>query len=165
MAALTAGATAPDFKLKAIDGSIFSLHQALQEGPVVAAFFKVSCPVCQYSFPFFERLYKLHQQQKLSFVGISQDNARDSTAFLKQYGVTFPVLLDDPSSYAVSSSYGLTNVPSLFLIGEDGKIEISMVGWIKKDVEAVNAKLAGKKHISPIALFKPADDVSDFRAG
>ncbi len=52
MAALTAGAKAPDFELKAMDGKRFVLREELARGPVVLAFFKVSCPVCQYAFPF-----------------------------------------------------------------------------------------------------------------
>src|ERR1035441_10668167 len=58
MAALTAGTKAPDFSLPAMDGSKFSLQEALQHGPVLAAFFKISCPVCQYAFPYFEPPYK-----------------------------------------------------------------------------------------------------------
>ena len=41
--ALTAGTSAPDFKLQTMDGKQFSLREALTHGPVVAAFFKISC--------------------------------------------------------------------------------------------------------------------------
>jgi len=51
---------------------------------------------------------------------------------MKQFGVTFPVLLDDTRTYPVSNEYGLTNVPSVFWIAEDGEIEISSVGWGSK---------------------------------
>jgi hypothetical protein len=44
MAALTAGAKAPDFELKAMDGKRFVLRDELIHGPIVLAFFKVSCP-------------------------------------------------------------------------------------------------------------------------
>src|SRR5512143_3263187 len=142
MAALTAGTKAPDFSLTAVDGKKFHLQEALQHGPVVAAFFKVSCPVCQYAFPFLERVHKAHGRQKVSIVGISQDDQRNTDAFLKEYGVTFPTLLDDPKGYAVSNAYGLTNVPTWFLIGQDGEIEISSVGWVKKDIEDLSRKLA-----------------------
>jgi peroxiredoxin len=165
MAALTAGTKAPDFSLSAVDGSKFSLQQALQQGPVVAAFFKVSCPVCQYAFPFFERLHKAYGNQKATVVGISQDNARDTAAFLKEHGVTFRTLLDNPNGYAVSNAYGLTNVPTLFLIGQDGMIEISSVGWVKQEVEEVSAKLASAQQTGPCPLFKAEEDVRDFRAG
>lgn len=165
MAALTAGTKAPDFSLPAVDGSKFSLQDALQRGPVVAAFFKVSCPVCQYAFPYFERLHKAYGGQKVTIVGVSQDNQRDTAAFLKEYGVTFRTLLDDPNGYAVSNAYGLTNVPTWFLIGQDGTIEISSVGWVKQEVEDVGRKLALAQQTPPRPLFQAGEEVSDFRAG
>ena len=59
---------------------------------MLAAFFKVSCPVCQYAFPYLERIHKAHGDKKITIVGISQDNQRDTAAFLKEYGVTFQTL-------------------------------------------------------------------------
>ena len=165
MAALTAGTKAPDISLAAVDGKTFSLQDALQKGPVLAAFFKVSCPVCQYAFPYLDRLHKAHGDHNVTVVGISQDDKRNTVAFLKEYGVTFPTLLDNPNSYAVSNAYGLTNVPTWFLIGPDGEIEISSVGWVKQEMEDVNRKLANFQKTPLPPLFKPGEDVRDFRAG
>lgn len=170
MTALPAGTKAPVFSLPAVsllanDGGKFSLQAALQQGPVLAAFFKVSCPVCQYTFPYLERIHKAHGDKKISIVGISQDNQRDTAAFLKEYGVTFCTLLDDPNGYAVSNAYGLTNVPTIFLIGQDGQIEISSVGWVKQEVEDIHRKLAAAQQTPPLAIFRPGEDIRDFRAG
>ena len=44
MAALTAGSKAPEFELKAMDGSRFVLRDELARGPLVLAFLKASCP-------------------------------------------------------------------------------------------------------------------------
>ncbi len=165
MAALQPGTKAPDISLAALDGTTFSLQDALKKGPVVAAFFKVSCPVCQYAFPYFERVYKAHAGESVTFVAISQDDRPNTTSFLKQYGVTFSTLLDDPKGYAVSNAYGLTNVPTLFLIGQDGEIEISSVGWVRKDVEDLHRRLAELQKTPPPQLFKPGEEVRDFRAG
>jgi peroxiredoxin len=165
MAALMAGTQAPEIVLSILDGGTFSLQDALERGPVLAAFFKVSCPVCQYAFPFLERLHKAYGNKRITIVGISQDNPRDTTSFLKEFGVTFPVLLDDPGTYAVSNAYGLTNVPSMFLIGQDGEIEITSVGWVKQELEALNRRLAEAQKASPAPLFKSREDVADFRAG
>ena len=63
MVTLTAGKTAPDFSLKTLDGKDFSLKSALAQGPVVLAFFKVSCPTCQYAFPYFERLFQSYKNK------------------------------------------------------------------------------------------------------
>jgi peroxiredoxin len=165
MAALTAGTQAPEISLPALEGSKFSLQAALNQGPVLAAFFKVSCPVCQYAFPYLERLHKAYGNQKITIVGISQNNPRDTAAFLKEYGVTFPTLLDDPNGYPVSNAYGLTNVPTWFLIDPDGEIEISSVGWVKQELEDLNRKLAEAQQISLRPLFQPGEDVSDYRPG
>jgi peroxiredoxin len=173
MAALPVGTKAPDFSLPSLvgkdgvdkDSDKFSLQAALERGPVLAAFFKVSCPTCQYTFPYLERIHKVHGDKKITVVGISQNNKQDTAAFLKEYGVTFPTLLDDPNGYAVSNAYGLTNVPSLFLIGQDGKIEITSVGWVKPEVEDINRKLAAAQQTQPVPIFKPGEDVRDFRAG
>jgi len=165
MAALTAATKAPDFSLTGINGKKFNLQDALKQGLVVAAFFKVSCPVCQYAFPFLERVHKAHGNQKVTIVGISQDDKRNNEALLKEYGVTFPTLLDDPNGYAVSNGYGMTNVPTWFLIGQDGEIEISSVGWVKKDIEDLNRKLSEAQKTPPPQLFTPGEDIRDFRAG
>ena len=165
MAALPAGKKAPDFSLTAVDGQKISLQEALQQGPAIAAFFKVSCPVCQYSFPLFERLHKAYGSQKIAMVAISQDDAKNTAAFLKEYGVTFPALIDDPAGYVASNAYGLTNVPTWFLIGQNGEIEISSVGWVRADVEELNRRLAEANHTRPRPLFRPGEDVRDSRPG
>jgi peroxiredoxin len=165
MTALTAGASAPDFKLQTMDGKPFSLRDALSRGPVVAAFFKVSCPVCQYAFPFLERIYKAHGGKNVSIVGISQNDKKDTAAFAKEYGVTFPILLDDTNTYPVSNAYGLTNVPTVFWIAQDGEIEISTVGWERKEIEQINRKSAEINGGGAKAVFHPGEVVADFRAG
>jgi peroxiredoxin len=165
MAALTAGAKAPDFELKAIDGKRFVLRDERASGPVVLAFLKVSCPTCQYAFPFIERLERAYGRKAVRVIGISQDGAKDTGAFAKEFGVTFPVLLDEPENYPVSNAYGLTNVPSIFWIAQDGEIELSSVGWVKADFEAFARKMAESAKTAPAILFKPGEDVRDFRAG
>jgi peroxiredoxin len=165
MAALAAGTKAPGFELKTMDGKRFSLNHELARGPVVLAFFKVSCPTCQYAFPFLERLHKAYGQKGVALVGVSQNDARDTAAFVKEFGVTFPVLLDDTRSYPASNAYGLTNVPTLFWVAPDGEIAISSVGWVKADFDQINRKMAEAGKAAPAAVFKPGEDVRDFRAG
>jgi len=165
MAALTVGKQAPEFNLKTLDGKQFSLSEALARGPVGLAFFKVSCPVCQYAFPYLERLHKAYRQKGFTLVGVSQNDAKETAAFNKEFGVTFPVLLDDTRTYPVSNAYGLTNVPTLFWIAPDGEIEISSVGWLKADFESVNRRMAEAGKLAVTPLFKPGEDVADFRAG
>lgn len=165
MTALATGKSAPSFDLKTIDGKRFSLADELSRDPVVLAFFKVSCPTCQYAFPFYERLYKAYGRNGVTLVGISQNDASETAAFAKDFGITFPILLDPTGKYPVSNAYGLTNVPTLFWIAQDGEIEISSVGWVKADFEQINRKMAEAGKIAPAGMFKAGEDVRDFRAG
>jgi peroxiredoxin len=165
MTALATGTKAPEFELKRLDGKRFSLNEALAGGPVVLAFFKVSCPTCQYAFPFLERLFKAYGSKGITLIGVSQNDAKETAAFAKDFGVTFPLLLDDTRRYPVSNAYGLTNVPSIFWIAQDGEIEVSSVGWVKADFELINRKMAETGNLTPAAVFKSGEDVRDFRAG
>ena len=165
MTALATGKKAPDFSLPTLDGRNFALADELARGPVVLAFFKVSCPTCQYTFPFLERLYKAYRTSGVTMVGVSQNDAKETAAFVKQSGVTFPVLLDEIGRYPVSNAYGLTNVPTVYWVAQDSEIEVSSVGWVKADFEQINRKLAQSEKTAPALVFKPGEDVRDFRAG
>jgi peroxiredoxin len=165
MPALAPGKTAPDITLPALDGKQFSLRDALERGPVIAAFFKVSCPTCQYTFPFLERLYKAYGNKHVTLVGVSQNDKKETAEFAKQYGITFPLLLDDTHAYPVSNAYGLTNVPTVFWIDPDGEIELSSVGWVRGDIEQINRKISEAAQVAQAAVFHPGEQVNDFRAG
>ena len=165
MPALGKGRTAPDFTLNTLDGKTFSLRDALAHGPVVLAFFKVSCPTCQYALPFYERLFQAYKKQHVTLVGVSQNDAGDTAAFAKEFGITFPVLLDDTATYPVSNAYGLTNVPTVFWIERDGEIEVSSVGWAKPDFEDVNRRMAESSEMARAFVYRPGEDVRDYRGG
>ena len=165
METLKAGVRAPLFTLPAVDGASFSLQEALARGPVVLAFFKKSCPVCQYAFPYFQRLFQTYGNRAATLVGISQNPKKDTEAFASQFGVQFPILLDDTNTYPVSNAYGLTNVPTLFWIDSDGTITISSVGWSRKDFELVGEKMAAAGKIPPASLLQAQEKVADFRFG
>src|SRR5882757_7968286 len=164
MTHLDHGQAAPAFSLKDLDGKTYSLPALLEKGPVVAAFFKSSCPVCQFTFPFLQRLYKRYGGDGVTFLGISQDDERATRNFAKEYGVTFPLLLDE-SGYPVSNAYGLTNVPAIFLIDTGGTVKVSSMGFDKKDLETIAAHLAERKKISLAPLFRPDEVVPSNKPG
>jgi cytochrome c biogenesis protein CcmG/thiol:disulfide interchange protein DsbE len=166
MTNIVAGNTAPGFSLKALDGKEFSLDKLLERGPVIAAFFKISCPVCQFTFPFLERIYKRYGGDTVTFLGISQDDAKATKDFAKEFGVTFPMLLDEKQKgYPASNAYGLNSVPTIFLIETDGSVKISCMGFDKKDLESIAAELAERKKIAPTALFRANESVPDYKPG
>jgi peroxiredoxin len=166
MPAITAGVPAPKFNLHNAESGQFSLEEALKHGPVLLVFFKISCPTCQFTLPYLERLYQgLKGKSVPAIVGISQNNQKDTAAFVRQYGVSFPVLLDDPRRYPVSNAYGITNVPTLFFIGQEGTIEVSSVGWSRKDLEQITHRVEQHAKVANIALFRSGEQIPDLKAG
>jgi len=166
MTHIVAGNAAPGFSLKAVDGKEYSLDKLRQQGPVVAAFFKVSCPVCQFTFPYLERLYQRYGGDGVTFLGISQDDAKDTKEFAKEFGTTFPMVLDEKQKgYLASNAYGLASVPTIFLIETDGTVKVSSMGFDKKDLESIAGEVAGRKKIVAAALFRPDESVPAHKPG
>ena len=158
------GKPAPVFTLPGMNGDSFSLATALKKGPVFFAFFKISCPVCQFTFPFLQRLFEMYGGEKVTIWAISQDDAEDTRDFCKEFGVKFPALID-ADNYSVSNQYGITNVPSMFLVSPDGKLAASSLGFDKKILEKVTkelARYAGKPEQSP---FRPGEIIPDYKPG
>jgi peroxiredoxin len=179
MPALTAGKMAPEFSLPTIppqhassgraadpgDGKSFSLAEARQRGPVVLAFFKISCPVCQFAFPYVERLFEAYKGKNVTIVGVSQNDKGDTARFVKEYGVKFAVALDDPKSYPASNAYGLTNVPTIFYVTSDGVVEQSIVGWSRSEMQELSQSIGTAVSASPSSIFNPGESVPEFKAG
>lgn len=164
MPALSVGKTAPTFELGTTKGVRLSLPAALAGGPVLLAFFKVSCPTCQFTFPFLERLYQHLREQGVQIWGVVQDKAADGARFAATFGVTFPILVDD-SPYKVSRAYGLAHVPSLFLLSPDGRIETSSEGFCKADLLGIQSSLAQLLSATSPALFLPNEKIPEYKPG
>lgn len=165
MPALVTGKQAPSIELPTMDGKKFSLAESRERGPVVAVFFKISCPVCQFALPYIERIYKNYPREKVTVVAVSQDDKKQSEKFAREYGITMPIALEDTAAYTASNAYGLTNVPSTLVIGKAGEIELSSVGWSREEVEQVNRLVAAAAGVPAKPVFKPGEEVPEFTAG
>jgi peroxiredoxin len=164
MAVLGPGTKAPAVELPKLGGGTFSLGGSVSGGAVALAFFKVSCPVCQYAFPYFDRMANLLNGKGLTVVGISQDSGPDTEEFAKRFGVHLPIALDDTVRYPASNAYGLTNVPTLFVVREDGAISHTIVSWSREDMESLYAEFRGSQNAAA-ELFSPGENVAEFKAG
>ncbi len=152
---LPAGSKAPGFTLQDLDGSRHSLSELLAGGPVLLALYKISCPVCQMTMPFLERIAR----GSLQIVAISQDDASATRRFQSRFGVFMPTLLDrEEDGYPVSNAFGITHVPSLFLVETDGTVSMASEGFVKNDLEAI-ATRAG------MPIFRADESVPAWKAG
>ena len=69
------------------------------------------------------------------------------------------------TGYPASNAYGLTSVPTVFLIETDGTVRISSMGFVKDDLERIAAELAERRRIAPTPLFRPNESVPANRPG
>src|SRR5687767_3879960 len=142
---LAAGSPAPEVSLAGTAGDRFTLAGA--SGPVLLAFFKVSCPTCQFTFPYLERIAA--RAPGLAVVGISQDGAGAAAQFSETFGLSFPVYLDEAAAgYPASNAYRITHVPSLFLV-EDGRISEAFSGFSRSGLEGLARSFAAPPPFAP----------------
>lgn len=152
---LKAGSQAPSFTLDDMSGAKHTLEEILSRGAALLAVFKISCPVCQLTLPYLDRLSK----GSLQIFGISQDDERGTAKFQEKFGVKLPMLLDrEWDDYPFSNGLGVSHVPSLFLVEPDGTISMAVEGFVKRDLEAIGER-AG------VAPFGPDDHVPEWKAG
>ncbi len=164
MAMLKAGDAAPGFTLEGTDGKRYSLGKGAGKAHFLA-FFKNSCPTCQLTFPFLQRLFERVEGEPLGFRGISQDDPDSTQAFARQWGIHFPLLPDEPG-YPVSNAFGVTSVPTLYLVEADGSIAWSSMGFVKADLEALAAELRRRLRVPGVTpLFVEGDAVPELKPG
>jgi len=164
MTLLETGTKAPDFKLSGTDGKSYSLKEKLSSDLTLIAFFKINCPTCQFTFPFLEKLHKNYAGKGFALWGISQNNQAETREFASQYQISFPLLLDQ-NNYQISYAYGITVVPTMFLIDKNQEIIFTSEGFAKEDLEKLSGDIAARVGATVIDIFAGESYVPAFKAG
>ncbi len=151
---LQAGDKAPSFTLRAVDDGV-EVTDPWTEGATVLSFFKASCPVCKMVAPMLTKMV----DAGVRVVVVGQDPPDTIKAFAEKEGQNV-LSLTEPAPYAVSESYGLEAVPTIFLIGEDGEIQQAIPGWNR---DTWNALAASAGMSEPLST--PDDGLRPFRPG
>jgi peroxiredoxin len=141
------GFLAPDFSLETMDGETYALS-ALRGNMVIVNLWATWCLPCRAEMPAIQRVYEKYKDSGLVVLAVnstSQDNAASVEAFLAEFGLTFPVVMDTDGK--VSRLYRLTALPTTFFIGRDGIIRKVTIGGPMSETSlqaAVEALLAGE---------------------
>ena len=150
------GAAAPDFELPDLSGAIQNLQSLaadpFKQRPLVLAFYRIGCPVCQFTFPFLERISK----GAIRIAGVSQDDAAGSAEFHHELGITFPSVVEQ-RGWKLGGAYRITSVPTLFLV-ESGAVTMAVSGFSKAAIESLGVR-AG------VAAFREGELIPAFRPG
>jgi peroxiredoxin len=150
---------APEFDLPSLKGGRKNLAELLESGALLLAFYKSTCPTCQLSFPFLERLNRGKGPDVPQIIAISQDDVHATWEFNCRFGLTLTTLLDPREErYPASNAYGIANVPTLFLVEQDGRISQSFAGFDKAELERLGKRFG-------VEVFTGSDRVPVFQPG
>jgi peroxiredoxin len=119
-----------DVKLPDADGAPHTLGDALANGPVVVGIYKSSCKASKEIFPMLQRLSERLSGASISFFGVSQDSANITRSFARRTGVTFPILVEG-KDFPLSHAFEISHTPTIFLVGQDGKVAATTLGFFK----------------------------------
>lgn len=113
------GKPAPAFTLKDLSGKAVSLSDF--KGKVVLAdFWSTSCIPCVKALPYLQSLHKKYGPRGFVLLGLSIDEKTAPVEKLvRRFNVTYPMVM---ANSKVWSAYRVNALPSLTLIGRDGKI-------------------------------------------
>ena len=127
---------APAFSLTDLQGNTVSL-EGLRGRVVVVDFWATWCGPCIKSFPAMQKAvnkYKNDPGVKFLFVNTWQqepDKKKNAADFIAKRGYDFQVLLDEKDE--VVSRFGVSGIPTKFVIGPDGRIRFKAVGFEGSD--------------------------------
>jgi peroxiredoxin len=115
---LKAGTLAPDFRLPRLDGRGDLGLADLRGRRVLLVFSSPHCGPCLTLAPHLENFHRDHPE--LEVVMISKGEPTENRAKVKEYGLTFPVVLQQ--QWEVSRRYAMFATPIAYLIDEAGVI-------------------------------------------
>ncbi len=119
----------PDFSVTCIDGSTFTLFEALKDHELVLInLFFTNCPPCRMEFPFLQEAWSQHADT-VAVIALTPDPT-DTDEVLKAYaeelGLTFPIAHEDGTG--LYEQYVTEGFPTTLLVDRTGRIALSECG-------------------------------------
>lgn len=135
---LKPGTPAPDFQLQTPDGKTVKFSEFSKGKYVVIDFWASWCPDCRKDLPEIIRLYNKFHNYGVEFLGVSFDTDKEKwTDYIAKSGVPYTQVseLKRMNQSEVAKAYGVRWIPSIYLIGPDGKVLVSTVLSYKIECE------------------------------
>ncbi len=144
------GQTVPDFTATALDGTVVSLHEALDtHRAVVVVFLSTVCPYARLFGDHLGTLAEEYRSRGVLFVGVNSnqsETAEEMASYAADHGHIFPIIRDPQA--IVADRLGATCSPEAYVVDQARTLRYH--GWVQSklrspDLErALDAVLAGK---------------------
>ncbi len=148
----------PALTLARLEGGPFALPEAWSAGPALIVLGHSDCPTTRLSLPFVDRLHR-RRPRHVSVVAVLQDTPAAAAALRGEMGLDLPIVLEE-EPYPVASALRLRTVPTLFVVGTDGRIARAAEGFRRDHLEAITREIGAEA-----PLFTPADAGPAHRPG
>lgn len=120
---------APGFTLKDLAGNKVSL-QDFKGKIVLLNFWTTWCPSCIIEMPEINSTYSKYKDKGFVVLAVNitaqEKSSKVVEEFIEEKGYGFPVLMDEEGE--VSLTYGISSIPTSFIIGPEGEIIDAKVG-------------------------------------
>jgi len=134
------GNMAPDFRVETLDGQEVRLSD-FRGKRVVLNFWATWCGPCREEMPDIQRLFEDKDVIVLAVnLTYSEDSAKKVSEFVREYELTFPILLDENAS--VSQLYRIQPIPTTYMLDSNGKIQYKAFGamnyeWLLQELQKI----------------------------
>ena len=102
----------------------------LEGTPVVLNFWASWCDPCREEAPLLERVWKEERDRgDVLFLGLDQQDLReDARAFMREFGMSYPVVRD--GSNGTARDWGVTGLPETWFVSAEGEVTGHVIGVI-----------------------------------
>jgi len=148
----------PVLFLPDLEGVRRPLSEAWSEGEALFLIGHRNCKTTRQTLPYLDRIHRRRGPGRAVRL-VLQDDPETARALAGEQGLAVPVRLEE-DPYPVAAAVDLVTVPTLFLVGPEGRIERISEGFDRAGLEALAARLGVEG-----PLFLPEDDAPAFRPG
>ena len=143
--AVKAGDAAPDFKLADLDGKEVTLA-SLKGKVVLLDFWATWCGPCKAAMPTIQKLHDEYKDKGVVILGVNtwEEKPQAAREYMTKRKFTYGCLLKGDE---LAQAYGVTGIPTLVIIGRDGrvaKVEVGLSdpsgGGLRKAIDAALAR-------------------------
>ncbi len=129
------GNLAPDFELKTLDGDSMKLSD-YRGKRIILNMWATWCPPCRAEMPDIQDFYEANQDKGIIILGVnltsSEKQPENIAKFIDEFGLTFPVVLDEKNS--VADRYQVVSIPTTYMIDSRGVIQQKIIGPMNKEM-------------------------------
>ncbi len=142
---LAVGTRAPAIRTQTVNSHGALSLSRLRGKVVLVDYWATWCGPCQMATPTLQALHRKFSPKGLVVLGMDTDapnTVRNVPAFLKHFGVTYPVAVLSAANIQSAKAYNVDGIPAQFLIDKKGIVRWSQSGFAPGEGQMLSALIA-----------------------